>query len=63
MLVFGLLGLLYKYNDLGPKITNSLQARHFILPMAVFIPAVIGLMYQHANTKAGPGGAAPPPKG
>ena len=61
MLVFGLLGLLYKYHDLGPKITDSLQARHFILPMAVFIPAVIGLMYQHANTKAAPGGAAPPP--
>ena len=65
MLVFGLLGLLYKYNDLGPKITNSLQARNFILPMAIFIPAVIGLLYQHANNKAAPagaGGAAPPPK-
>ena len=61
MLVFGLLGLLYKYNNLGPKITNGLQARHFILPMAIFIPAVIGLLYQHANTKAATGGGAPPP--
>lgn len=52
MLVFGILGLLYKYNDLGPRLTQSLQARNFILPMAIFIPAVIGLLYQHANTKA-----------
>jgi hypothetical protein len=64
MLVFGILGLLYKYNDLGPRITTGLQARNFILPMAVFIPAVIGLLYQHANNKAAavPGGVGAPPK-
>ena len=56
MLVFGLLGLLYKYNDLGPRLTQSLQARNFILPMAVLIPAVVGLLYQNANNK--PAGAA-----
>lgn len=62
MLVFGLLGLLYKYNDLGPRLTQSLQSRHFILPMAILIPAVVGLLYQHANNKAAPAGDAPPPK-
>jgi hypothetical protein len=51
MLVFGILGLLYKYQDLGPKITNGLQARTFILPMAVFIPTVIGLLYQQSSSK------------
>jgi hypothetical protein len=58
MLVFGILGLLYKYQDLGPKITSGLQARTFILPMAVFIPTVIGLLYQQSSTKP----AVPPPK-
>jgi hypothetical protein len=48
MLVFGILGMLYKYQDLGPKITTGLQNRNFILPMAIFIPAVIGLLYQQA---------------
>src|SRR4051812_26474746 len=38
MLVFGILGLHYKYQNLGPKITAGLQGRNFILPMAVFIP-------------------------
>jgi hypothetical protein len=51
MLVFGILGLLYKYQDIGPKITNGLQARTFILPMAVFIPTVIGLLYQQSSSK------------
>ena len=59
MLVFGILGLLFKYDDLGPKLSRGLQDRNFILPMAVFIPAVIGLLYQHANNKpAGAGGPA-----
>ena len=49
MLVFGILGLLYKYQDLGPRITEGLQARHFILPMAIFIPAVMGMLYQQSN--------------
>jgi hypothetical protein len=57
MLVFGILGLLYKYQDLGPRITNGLQARTFILPMAVFIPTVIGLLYQQSSSK--PDAAAP----
>ncbi len=60
MLVFGILGLLYKYQDLGPKITRGLQDRNFILPMAIFIPAVIGLLYQQANNKPAP--AAPAKK-
>ena len=64
MLVFGILGLLYKYNDLAPRLTRGLQDRHFILPMAVLIPAVIGLLYQQASNKPAPAGAGPggPPK-
>ena len=58
MLVFGILGLLYKYQDLAPRITENLQARHFILPMAIFIPTVMGMLYQQANN----GGATPAPE-
>lgn len=61
MLVFGILGLLYKYQDIGPQITTGLQSRNFILPMAIFIPAVIGLIYQQSVNKpepATPTGAA-----
>jgi hypothetical protein len=61
MLVFGILGLLYKYQDLGPKITESLQARHFILPMAIFIPAVMGMLFQQAN-KSSPAEPTPAKK-
>ena len=53
MLILGLLGLLYKYQDVGPKLTEHLLSRHFILPMAIFIPFVIGLLYQQS--------CAPPP--
>jgi hypothetical protein len=60
MLVFGILGLLYKYQDLGPKITRGLQDKHFILPMAIFIPTVIGLLYQQSSNKAA--AAVPPAK-
>ena len=58
MLVFGILGLLYKYQDIGPKITTGLQARTFILPMAVFVPTVIGLLYQQSSSKEAPAASA-----
>ena len=59
MLVFGILGLLYKYHNLGPQLTRALQDKHFILPMAIFIPAVLGILYQQASNKSA---AAAPPK-
>ena len=52
MLVFGVLGLVYKYQDLAPQITNGMTARPIILPMAIFIPAILGLIYQQANFPA-----------
>jgi hypothetical protein len=41
-----------------PRITENLQARHFILPMAIFIPTVMGMLYQQSNA----GGATPAPE-
>ncbi len=52
MLVFGLLGLLYKYPDLGPRLDATLAAWPYALPLAVFLPAVVGLLYQGSTNKA-----------
>jgi hypothetical protein len=49
MLVFGLLGLLLKYQDIAPTLLNSMNARPFVLPMAIFIPAIIGLIFQQSQ--------------
>lgn len=54
MLVFGLLGLLYKYQDLGPKVSENLSVRPFLLPLFIFIPATLGLIYQQTQFAAGP---------
>ena len=56
MLVFGILGMLYKYQGLGPVVQQNLSVKPFILPLCIFVPAVIGLIYQ--QTQYPP---APPP--
>jgi hypothetical protein len=52
MLVFGLLGLMYKYQDLAPKVTEHLSARHFLLPLFIFVPATLGLIWQQTQYPA-----------
>jgi hypothetical protein len=58
MMVFGILGLAYKYHDIAPKVTTHLQLEPFLLPAAVFVPAVLGLVFQqhHAARHAASGG-------
>jgi len=68
MLVFGLLGLIYKYQELAPHVSANLQARQFILPLMIFIPATLGLIWQQSQypqagappAGAGGGGGGPP---
>jgi hypothetical protein len=55
MLVFGLLGLMAKY-DFGPNLLTQLQASKFIMPMAIGIPALAGVIFQQFNDTS----AAPP---
>jgi hypothetical protein len=58
MLVFGILGLIYKYQSLAPRITDGLTLKPFILPAAIFIPALFGLIYQqtaYGHAEAGGG--------
>jgi hypothetical protein len=54
MLVFGLLGLIYKYQDLAPKVNETMLARSFLLPLAILVPATIGLIYQQTQYPAQP---------
>jgi hypothetical protein len=60
MFVFGALGLIYKLKDVGPVITAKMNVAPFLLPMAIFIPAIVGIIYQQQTTA--PAGGPPPKK-
>jgi hypothetical protein len=57
MMVFGILGLIYQYTDAAREVSRHLKIEPVLLPAAVFIPALIGLIFQQHNTAA-PGGAS-----
>lgn len=59
MLIFGLLALIFKYEGLTPQVHSWFRLKPFLLPMMVFIPTVLGVIYQQ-NTAAPP--PAPPKK-
>jgi hypothetical protein len=61
MLIFGLLGLLCKYQSVGPTVTSHIKMQPIILPMAILIAMVCGIVYQHANHPT-PSGAPPAKK-
>jgi hypothetical protein len=50
MLIFGILGMIFKYDQIAPKITHSMALRPFLLPMAVIIPTIIGMLYQQSDS-------------
>ena len=56
MAVFGLLSLVMKYQDLAPRLTHYLSSKTFVLPLAIFIPTLFGLIFQQM-----PGNAAKAP--
>jgi hypothetical protein len=58
MLTFGVLGLIFKYQSIAPQVVQHLQVKPFLLPLAIFIPTVLGLIYQQhqANEGAAAGG-------
>ncbi|HVT88368.1 MAG TPA: hypothetical protein VHD56_05915 [Tepidisphaeraceae bacterium] len=49
MLIFGILGLIYKYPELAPKITANMQGQPGLLAMAIFFPMILGLIYQQTQ--------------
>jgi len=54
MLICGILGLIFKYNDVTPKVCNCLTQKSFLLPMLIFIPAALGIMFQQNNATPAP---------
>lgn len=55
MLIFGILGLLLKYQEIAPGVGSYLSLKPFVLPLFVFIPTVLGTMFQqHGATPAAP---------
>lgn len=54
MMILGTLGLLYKYQEIAPKIDGTLTAYHFILPTCVFVPALLGFIYQYSTPPVAP---------
>jgi len=50
MLILGLLAMIFKYEQIAPKVTNTMALRPFLLPMAVIIPAIIGMLYQQSDS-------------
>src|SRR5947209_1723798 len=52
MVVVGALALIFKYQDLAPRLTQALSAKAYILPIAVFIPAMCGLIFQQTPSPA-----------
>lgn len=57
MLIFGLLGMIFKYDQVAPRVSSTMALRPFLLPMAIIIPAIIGMLFQQ-----GSGGAPAPGK-
>lgn len=49
MLIIGLLSLLYQYHEIAPQVTQNMMLKPFLLPLAIFIPTIIGLVYQQHN--------------
>lgn len=62
MLIFGTLGLLLKYKEVAPKVDDYLAIRPFVLPLFVFVPTVLGTMFQRAGSGVGAKPAAAAPK-
>lgn len=57
MLVLGILALVYKYDEVGPGLTRHLDARPFLLPLTIFVPTLLGFIYQQSMLPKKPLGA------
>ncbi len=58
MLIFGILGLIFKYQEVAGPLTHHFEVKPFLLPLAIFIPTLGGFIYQKAMI---PGAPAPGP--
>jgi hypothetical protein len=49
MLALGALGISYKYQSLAPDITRHFTGQPFLLPLAICVPMLIGMIFQHSH--------------
>jgi hypothetical protein len=59
MLIFGLLGLICKYQSVGPTVTYHIKVQPVILPLAILVAMILGIVYQqhnHPTPSGGPSG-------
>ena len=50
MFIIGLLGLIMKYQDVTPKVTHNMISQPLILPIAVLVPTILGLVFQQLHS-------------
>jgi hypothetical protein len=61
MLIFGILGLVFKYEEVAGPLTHNFQLKPFLLPLIIFIATLGGFIYQK-TTISGPPAPAPAKK-
>jgi hypothetical protein len=61
-MILGILGLIFKINEVAPTVTRKIEVAPFLVPMAVLVPMVIGMIYQNASTEPLAAAPAPPSK-
>ncbi len=49
MLILGLLGLLFKYQNISQTVIHEMSARPFILPLTVFVATMLSVVFQQSQ--------------
>jgi hypothetical protein len=63
MLIIGVLGLAFKYQEFEPRISSSMNTQPMMLPIAVLVPTILGLIYQQTHSSGGASGGGVPAGG
>ena len=54
MLIMGVLGWLYQISSIRVSVDNALMNNRYLLPLAIAVPAIFGLIYQHRTPVVAP---------
>lgn len=54
MMVFGILGMIYQYADAAKQVSDHLRIQPGLLPAAIFVPTLLGLIFQQHHHSAAP---------
>jgi hypothetical protein len=53
MIVVGVLGLIFKYQDMTPSVVHRMTVQPMLLPALILVPALIGIIFQQHNAPSG----------